>query len=60
MHTDSFSLLSLNRLACVGYPVWRMPGSGIPYQFYVLVEATDKAGKKMEDAGDKLKDKTGG
>jgi hypothetical protein len=27
-----------------GAYVWRMPPSGIPYQFYVQVEATDKAG----------------
>ncbi|HEV8060399.1 MAG TPA: hypothetical protein VGP68_11025 [Gemmataceae bacterium] len=27
-----------------GSYVWRMPPSGIPYQFYVQVEATDKAG----------------
>lgn len=27
-----------------GSYVWRMPPTGIPYQFYVQVEATDKAG----------------
>jgi hypothetical protein len=31
-------------LSNVGSYVWRMPPSGIPYQFYVLVEAVDKAG----------------
>ena len=27
-----------------GFYVWHMPPTGIPYQFYLQVEATDKAG----------------